>query len=146
MISWYRNFGDGSTNTDQAQNQLHAYTNNGPFFPSLVAINNNGATIIGSGPVIDVIYPSSILNGGFETGTSTNWTNTGSTAISTAANYRHSGTYGAQLSANGALGYLRDGKEARPDVEGEIQRRYGWERDYLPAHSRRLPLHGTRID
>jgi uncharacterized repeat protein (TIGR03803 family) len=107
IITWHWNFGDGSTNTEQ--NPSHTYTNNGPFFPSLVAINNNGATITGSGPAIAVIYPSSILNGGFETGTFTNWTasgNFGLSMISTTANYRHSGTSGAQLKANGTLGFL----------------------------------------
>ena len=106
IITWHWNFGDGSTNT--AQNPSHAYTNNGPFFPGLVAINNNGATIIGSGPVIAIVYPGSILNGGFETGTFTNWTasGSGSHSISTAALYRHSGTYGAQLTASGSLGFL----------------------------------------
>ena len=107
IINWHWNFGDGSTNT--TQNPAHAYTNNGPFLPGLVAINNNGATIIGSGPVIAVIYPSSILNGGFETGTFTNWTSSGgpgSQAVSMLANYRHSGTYGAQLTASGSLRFL----------------------------------------
>jgi uncharacterized repeat protein (TIGR03803 family) len=107
IISWNWNFGDGSTNT--SQNPLHAYTNNGPFAPALVAVNNNGATIIGSGPTIAVIYPSSILNGGFEAGTFTNWTGSGNyglAAVTPAANYRHSGTYGAQLYANSTLGFL----------------------------------------
>ncbi len=106
IISWNWKFGDGSTNT--TQNPAYTYTNNGPFFPSLVAINNNGATISGFGPVIAVLYPTSILNGGFETGTFTNWTASGNIgqSISTAANYHHSGTYGAQLTANGTLGFL----------------------------------------
>ncbi len=105
IITWHWNFGDGSTNYS-TQNPSHTYTNNGPFFPNLIAINNNNAAIIGSGPGIAVVYPSSILNGGFETGTFTNWTGSGYFAISTLANYRHSGTYGAQLSASGSLGYL----------------------------------------
>ena len=107
IISWLWTFGDGSTNT--AQSPSHTYTNNGPFFPSLVARNNNGATIVGSGPAIFVVYPTSILNGGFETGTFTNWTssgNFGSQAISNLAAYRHSGTYGAQLTASSSLGFL----------------------------------------
>ncbi len=124
IVAWYWNFGDitptfiittnrsGSlvTNYLSTQNPLHTYTNNGPFFPTLTAVNINGTSnIIGSGPVIAIIYPSSILNGGFETGTFTNWTSSGafgSQSISTAANYRHSGTYGAQLSASGSLRYL----------------------------------------
>jgi uncharacterized repeat protein (TIGR03803 family) len=110
ILAWYWNFGDGSTNSSNTQNPVHTYTNNGPFFPSLTAMNINGlSNIIGSGPVIGVVYPSSTLNGGFETGSFTNWTSSGafgSQSISTAANYRHSGTYGAQLTANGALRYL----------------------------------------
>jgi hypothetical protein len=108
ITTWYWNFGDGTTNNDHAQNQLHTYTNNGPFFPSLVAINNNGDSIIGSGPVIDVVYPSSILNGGFETGTFTNWTqNGGSDTVVSTSPYVHSGTYGAKLKTlNGTLGFL----------------------------------------
>jgi uncharacterized repeat protein (TIGR03803 family) len=106
IINWNWYFGDGSTNT--TQNPAYTYTNNGPFFPSLVAINNNGATILGSGPALAVVYPTSILNGGFETGTFTNWTASGNIgqSISTSTNYRHSGTYGAQLTASGSLGFL----------------------------------------
>ena len=96
LLAWYWNFGDGTPtftitittnrtgvivtnyNYISTQNPLHTYTNNGPFFPSLTAENINGTTIIiGSGPVIDVVYPGLILNGGFETGTFTNWTRTG---------------------------------------------------------------------
>jgi uncharacterized repeat protein (TIGR03803 family) len=128
LFAWYWDFGDGtptftisiSTNRSDGslvtnyiytstQNPLHTYTNNGSFFPSLTAVNINGTTNISSGPVIVVVYPSSILNGGFETGTFTNWTSSGafgSQTISTAANYRHSGTYGAQLTASGALRFL----------------------------------------
>jgi uncharacterized repeat protein (TIGR03803 family) len=108
IIQWKWDFGDG-IQFSGAANPAHTYTNEGPFTPTLIAINNNGATIIGSGPAIDVVYPSSILNGGFETGTFTNWTASGlfyQSSISTAANYRHSGKYGAALSAYGSLGYL----------------------------------------
>jgi len=126
LLAWYWDFGDGTptftisitTNRNTGvistnyiyisnQNPLHTYTNNGPFFPSLTAENNNGTTnIMGSGPAIFVVYPNSILNGGFETGTFTNWTSGGAfgtQSISTLANYHHSGTYGAQLTASGAL-------------------------------------------
>ena len=128
VLAWYWDFGDGtpaftitittnrtggliSTNYIyiSTQNPLHTYTNNGLFFPTLTAVNINGATNISSGPEIVVVYPSSILNGGFETGTFTNWTSSGAFGnqlISTVANYRHSGTYGAQLTASGALRYL----------------------------------------
>ncbi len=116
IITWHWNFGDAGSNT--AQNPTHFYTNNGPFFPTLVAINNNGATIAGSGPIIDIVYPSSILNNGFETGTFTNWSSSGNInqSISTAANYVHSGKYGAQLTANGSLGFLGQNLTTVPGV------------------------------
>ena len=107
IIYWKWDFGDGSTNT--AQSPFHTYTNNGTYIPTLFATNNNGTAVIGFGPVIILAYPTSILNGGFETGTFTNWTRSGNfsgSSISTASQYRHSGTYGAQLFASGTLGYL----------------------------------------
>ncbi|MGA2656058.1 MAG: choice-of-anchor tandem repeat GloVer-containing protein [Verrucomicrobiota bacterium] len=108
IIEWKWNFGDGAQ-FQGAANPTHTYTNEGPFTPTLIAGNNNGATIIGSGPAIAVVYPGSILNGGFETGTFTNWTaggNFGQSSPSASANYVHSGKYGAALSAYGSLGYL----------------------------------------
>jgi uncharacterized repeat protein (TIGR03803 family) len=108
IIEWKWSFGDGAQ-FQGAANPTHTYTNEGPFAPTLIATNNNGATIIGSGPAIAVVYPSSILNGGFETGTFTNWTaggNFGQSSPSASANYVHSGKYGAALSAYGSLGYL----------------------------------------
>jgi len=108
ISQWKWNFGDGAQ-FQGAANPTHTYTNEGPFTPTLIAINNNGATIIGSGPAIAVIYPSSILNGGFETGTFTSWTaggNFGQSSPSASANYVHSGKYGAALSAYRSLGYL----------------------------------------
>src|SRR6185437_2416462 len=127
ILGWYWNFADGtptftiSITTNRAgvvstnyiytsvQNPLHTYTNSGTYAPSLIATNNNGTTVLGFGPAIVIAYPTSILNGGFEAGSFTNWTRAGSFAnsgISTSALYRHSGTYGAQLFASGTLGYL----------------------------------------
>jgi uncharacterized repeat protein (TIGR03803 family) len=128
LLAWYWNFGDGtptftitySTNRSSGvistnynyistQNPLHTYSNNVTYIPTLVAMNNNGVEVNGFGPAIVLAYPSSILNGGFEAGTFTNWTrtgNSGSSDISTLAPYRHSGTYGAHLAAAGTLGYL----------------------------------------
>ncbi len=107
IIQWNWTFGDGGQFSG-ATNPAHIYTNEGPFTPTLIVTNNNGATIVGTGPVIAVVYPSSILNGGFETGTFSNWTASGNAgqSISTSTNYRHSGTYGAQLTASGSLGFL----------------------------------------
>ena len=143
LTAWYWDFGDGtptftvtvSTNRGtgtvvtnityiSTQNPLHNYTNNGPFFPTLSAVNNNGVSnILGSGPAIFVIYPSSILNGGFETGSFTNWTSSGafgSQSIATTATYRHSGTYGAQLTASGALRFLSQTISTTPGAHYSI--------------------------
>ena len=126
ILAWYWNFDDGtptftitySTNKDgmiatnynyiSTQNPLHSYTNNATYTPSLFASNYNGTMVLGIGPTVVIAYPISILNGGFETGTFTNWTRTGvgGSSISSSTQYKHSGTYGANLSASGGLGYL----------------------------------------
>ena len=125
ILGWYWNFDDGTPtytitittnhggiftnyNYISTQNPLHTYTNNGTYAPSLIATNNNGTTVLGFGPAVVIAYPSSILNNGFETGTFTNWTRTGigGSSISTATQYKHSGTYGAELLASGGPGYL----------------------------------------
>lgn len=50
--SWNWNFGDGNTST--AQNPSHTYTTSGSYFPALVATNNLGGTVSGSGPAVSV--------------------------------------------------------------------------------------------
>ena len=52
ITSWNWNFGDGTTST--AQNPSHAYANAGTFYPSFVATNASGVTVIGFGPIITV--------------------------------------------------------------------------------------------
>jgi uncharacterized repeat protein (TIGR03803 family) len=107
ILSWNWDFGDGSTDT--AQNPSHTYVAYGTFTPSLVATNNNGATVVGFGPYIVLAFPSSILNGGFEAGTFTNWTGSGNLvgqSVTTGSTYAHSGNYGAALGAIGSLGFL----------------------------------------
>jgi hypothetical protein len=50
-----------------------------------------------------------VQNPGFETGTLTNWTQSGNTAytgVTTTSAYVHSGNYGAELGPSGTLGYL----------------------------------------
>jgi uncharacterized repeat protein (TIGR03803 family) len=115
IVSWNWNFGDGSSDT--AQNPSHTYTNGGTFFPSLTCTNNNGNMLAGSGPAIAVIN-SLLLNGGFETGTFTNWTQSGYTNGNfVSANYAHSGKYGAELyvPSGGAMGFL---SQTFPTVSG----------------------------
>jgi uncharacterized repeat protein (TIGR03803 family) len=104
---WNWNFGDGTTNST-AQNPSHVYTNAGTFFPTLACVNNNGDPATGSGPAIIAAYPTTVLNGGFETGTFTNWTQSGDYYNSGVATgkYAHSGKYGAALAAGGTMGFL----------------------------------------
>ncbi|MGO8675720.1 MAG: choice-of-anchor tandem repeat GloVer-containing protein [Limisphaerales bacterium] len=48
ITSWNWSFGDGSTST--VQSPLHTYSTAGNFAPSLVATDNAGATVLGTGP------------------------------------------------------------------------------------------------
>jgi uncharacterized repeat protein (TIGR03803 family) len=107
ILSWNWNFGDGSISSEQ--NPSHPYTNSGTFLPALTCVNNNGNTVIGSGPGIRAAFPLSILNGGFETGTFTNWTESGDyyySGVATGSKYAHAGKYGAALETGGAMGFL----------------------------------------
>jgi hypothetical protein len=52
ITQWNWNFGDGSSST--LQNPSHIYTNAGAFQPSLIATNNLGFAVLGSGPSIMV--------------------------------------------------------------------------------------------
>jgi uncharacterized repeat protein (TIGR03803 family) len=106
LIQWKWDFGDGAQFSGAA-NPTHTYTNEGPFTATLIATNSNGTTVIGSGPEIDVLYPTAILNGGFETGTFENWTRTGGVSgVGPGVNGAHSGTYGARLQTQGSAGFL----------------------------------------
>ena len=106
ILGWNWNFGDGTTNST-AQNPSHVYTNAGTFFPTLNCVNNNGDPVTGSGPAIIAAYPTTVLNGGFETGNFTNWTQSGGngSGVVTGSKYAHTGTYGAALEA-GTQGFL----------------------------------------
>ena len=118
ILHWNWNFGDGSNSISTVQNPTHTYANSGTYFPSLTCVNNNGDMIAGSGPAI--VVPSSILlNGGFETGTFTNWTQSGSSTFSrvaTGSTYAHSGRYGAALWSDGtkAQGFLSQSLSTTP--------------------------------
>ncbi|MGO8696525.1 MAG: leucine-rich repeat protein [Limisphaerales bacterium] len=70
---WDWTFGDGSTST--AQNPSHTYSIPGSFNPILLATNSHGARVFGSG--LSITATSLVLNGGFETGSTTGWTFSG---------------------------------------------------------------------
>jgi hypothetical protein len=78
------------------------------FVAAFKDINNNGDSVIASGPAIVAAYPTAILNGGFETGTFTNWTQSGFSysGVTTGSKYAHAGTYGAALETAATQGFL----------------------------------------
>ena len=117
ITSWNWNFGDGSTSTNE--NTLHVYTNAGTFLSSLVATNNLGVAVPGSGPSITAELssanpqPSSglVLNGGFEIGDFTGWTLTGDLYAfvddgSHSGTMPYSGNYEAELGTLSSSGQL----------------------------------------
>ena len=69
---------------------------------------NNNPQFFGLDDVSATLVPK-VQNGGFETGSFTNWTISGNTSgilISSAADYVRSGVYGAKVGPSGSLGYL----------------------------------------
>jgi len=120
VTNWNWNFGDGSTGN--ARKTSHTYTTAGHFSPTLIATNNLGGTVIGSGPtsiaaaVVPVVVPVDsglVLNGGFEAGDFTGWTLSGSDTNdifvddgSQSGINPHSGNYLAALGPVGSVSYL----------------------------------------
>jgi uncharacterized repeat protein (TIGR03803 family) len=110
---WNWTFGDGSTST--AQNPSHIYTSagGGVFHPSLIATNNLGLTVVGSGPAISVPFNSGlVVSGSFETGDFTDWALSGDTSYTFVDNGSQSGiapyygSYLALLGTTDSRGYL----------------------------------------
>jgi sugar lactone lactonase YvrE len=111
IVHWHWYFGDGSTGTNQ--NPSHVYAQAGTFFPSLIATNALGITVLGTGPAVitanPVDYLGLVLNGGFESGDFTGWVEIGDftfCGIGSDPTVVHSGHYGAELGTVGALSYL----------------------------------------
>jgi len=118
---WNWSFGDGSTST--AQNPSHTYTNDGTYYPVLVAANNLGGLVACSGPAFitatnTAVYLGLVLNGGFGTGDFNGWTVSGAFSNSidvfvdngsqsgTTGITPYSGEYVAALGPVGSLSYL----------------------------------------
>jgi uncharacterized repeat protein (TIGR03803 family) len=116
ITHWNWTFGDGSATN--SQNPSHTYTTAGAFAPALIATNNLGGTVAGSGPasISTTVAPVSsglVLNGGFETGDFTGWTLSGSDTNdifvddgSQSGINPHSGNYLAALGPVGSVSYL----------------------------------------
>ena len=121
IVSWNWNFGDGSSSISAGQNPTHTYTNGGTYYPTLICSNYLGDRSVATGPAI-VVPNSLLLNGGFETGTFTNWTLTGVTRdnrVTTGSTYAHSGKYGAELGARpvDGVGFLSQTLSTTPGAD-----------------------------
>jgi hypothetical protein len=105
---WNRNGAPiaGATASSYTTNNVQL-ADSGSQFSCLVS--NAYGMALSSNAVLTVTPPSLVKNGGFETGTFSNWTASGNSedcSVSSAAPYVHSGEYGAQLGPVGSLGYL----------------------------------------
>ncbi len=126
ISNWNWTFGDGAAST--SQNPSHTYTTSGAYFPALLATNNLGNTLAGSGPALITVtntagYSGLILNGGFETGDFTGWAVAGavSNVLDTFVDSGsgsgikpYSGGYLAALGPVGSLSYLSQALSTSP--------------------------------
>ena len=104
---------------------MHTYQSIGNFTPTLVATNDLGAPINGAGPQITVPFNGGlVVNGSFETGSFSSWTQSGDTSFSSVVSpgqvtfpqdYVHSGNYGCRMGPS-TLGYLNQTLATTPGV------------------------------
>jgi hypothetical protein len=105
---WRRNGSPiaGANAANYATNNVQP-SDSGAQFSCLVS--NVQGTLISSNGVLTVTALTALQNGGFEAGSFTNWTTSGTftySTVTTSSTYVHSGAYGAELGPLGALGYL----------------------------------------
>ena len=113
---WYF-FGAAIANATNATLPL-AGVNPGQAGDYGVIITNSFGSVVSSNAVLTV-NPSLVINGGFETGDFTGWTQSGNTSFTFVTNtptYVHSGGFGAQLGPSGSPGILT---QTLPTVAGQ---------------------------
>ena len=99
--SWYWNFGDGISSTEQ--NPVHNYTKAGKYTVNLTATNGYGSNTTSKADYVSVYDPADASNrfnnSGFETGDLSGWKHGSSTSASSSKS--HSGKYSVQFSNRG---------------------------------------------
>ncbi len=105
--SWAWDFDNNGTTDSTVRNPSYTYSSPGTYTVKLTATNAAGSDVetktnyitVGSVPVANFYgRVNTTANGGFETGTLSGWTSTGSASVQTTQ--KHTGTYAASLAAD----------------------------------------------
>lgn len=107
ISSWNWNFGDGGVSS--LQNPSHTFASPRSYRPTLIASNNLGQALFGSGPSAYCTDTNLIVNPGFETGDFSGWEQIGNfyySDVSSDAEWVHTGQYGAQMACVQAFDHL----------------------------------------